>query len=110
MVPFIRSIFTKVASGSSLRARLARATVWMLVGSGLNQAFAMLASIGTARILGKVAFGEFGAVRSTVMTMAVLAGGGLGLATTRYVAALRHQDPERAGRLIRLVLSMAWAM
>jgi O-antigen/teichoic acid export membrane protein len=70
----------------------------------------MLASIGTARILGKVAFGEFGAVRSTVMTMAVLAGGGLGLATTRYVAALRHQDPERAGRLIRLVLSMAWAM
>jgi O-antigen/teichoic acid export membrane protein len=110
MVAFIRSILSRVASGSSLRARLARATVWMVAGSGLNQVFAMLASIGTARILGRVAFGEFGAVRSTVMTMAVLAGGGLGLATTRYVAALRQQDPQRAGRLIRLVLSMAWAM
>ncbi len=93
-----------------MRARLARATVWMVVGSGLNQAFAMLASIGTARILGKVAFGEFGAVRATIVTMAVLAGGGLGLVTTRYVAALRHQDPERAGRLIRLVFWMAWLM
>jgi O-antigen/teichoic acid export membrane protein len=82
----------------------------MLAGSGLNQAFAMLASIGTARILGKTAFGEFGAVRSTVMTLAVLAGGGLGLATSRYVAALRTQDPERAGRLIRLVLMLAWTM
>ncbi|HEU4888116.1 MAG TPA: oligosaccharide flippase family protein [Thermoanaerobaculia bacterium] len=110
MLSFLRSIASKVANGSSLRARLARATVWMLAGSGLNQALAMLASIGTARILGKVAFGAFGAVRSTVMTMAVLAGGGLGLATTRYVAALRIQDPERAGRLISLVLTLAWTM
>lgn len=110
MFSFLRSIVSTVASGSSLRARLARATVWMLAGSGLNQAFAMLASIGTARILGQTSFGEFGAVRSTVMTMAVLAGGGLGIATTRYVAALRTQDPERAGRLIGLVLTMAWTM
>lgn len=82
----------------------------MLAGSGVNQGFSMLASIGTARILGKVAFGEFGAVRSTTMTLAVLAGGGLGIATTRYVAALRTQEPERAGRIIRLVLTLAWSM
>lgn len=110
MVPFFRSILSRIASGSSLRARLVRATGWMLAGSGLNQGLAMLASIGTARILGKTAFGEFGAVRSTVMTMAILAGGGLGMATTRYVAALRTKDPERAGRLIGLVLTMAWTM
>lgn len=110
MFSFLRSLASSVANGSSLRARLARATVWMLAGSGVNQAFSMLASIGTARILGKTAFGEFGAVRNTVMTMAVLAGGGLGMATTRYVAALRTTDPERAGRLIRLVLTLAWVM
>ncbi|MFL6245828.1 MAG: oligosaccharide flippase family protein [Thermoanaerobaculia bacterium] len=110
MFSLLRSIATTVANGSSLRARLARATGWMLAGSGLNQAFAMLASIGAARILGKTAFGEFGAVRSTIMTMAVLAGGGLGMATTRSVAALRTQDPDRAGRLIGLVLTLAWTM
>lgn len=110
MLAFFRSVVFDVANGSSLRARLARATVWMLAGSGVNQAFAMLASIGTARVLGKTAFGEFGAVRSTTMTLAVLAGGGLGLATTRFVAALRTQDPLRAGRLIRLVMTLAWSM
>ena len=110
MLDFFRSVISKVASGSSLRARLARAAVWMLIGSGVNQAFAMLASIGAARILGKTAFGEFYAVRSTTMTLAVLAGGGLGMAMVRQVAALRTQDPERAGRLIRVVLTLAWSM
>lgn len=110
MFSFLKSVVSTVATGSSLRARLARATVWMLAGSGLNQLLAMLASIGAARILGKVSFGEFGAVRSTVITLAILAGGGLGMATTRHVAALRTQDPERAGRLISLVLTLAWTM
>jgi O-antigen/teichoic acid export membrane protein len=110
MFSYFRTMLARVATGSSLRARLARATGWMVGGSGLNQAFSMLASIGTARILGKAAFGEFGAVRATTITLAVLAGGGLGLAATRYVAALRTQDPARAGRLIRLVMTLAWSL
>jgi O-antigen/teichoic acid export membrane protein len=103
-----RGLLSRLTGGTSLRARLARATGWMLVGNGLSQAFAMLASIGTARVLGKTGFGEFGAVRSTTLTFAVLAGGGLGLATTRYVASLRTVDPERAGRVIRLIVTVAW--
>lgn len=80
-----------------------RAAVWMVIGNGLNQALTMLSSIGTARILGKTGFGEFGAVRSTTLTLATLAGGGFGLAMTRYVAAYRHTDPARAARLIRMI-------
>jgi O-antigen/teichoic acid export membrane protein len=108
MVNFFQSLLARLSGGTSLRARLARATGWMLVGNGVSQGFAMLASIGTARILGKTGFGEFGAVRSTTLTFAALAGGGLGLATTRYVASLRAVDPERAGRVIRLIVTVAW--
>lgn len=95
-------------SSTSIRARIMRGTGWMVLGNGMQQAFAMLASIGTARSLGKAGFGEFGAVRSTTLTIAVLAGGGLGLAMTRYVATLRTTDPERAARVTRLIEAVAW--
>jgi O-antigen/teichoic acid export membrane protein len=108
MSTFLQTLLARLTGGVSLRARLARATAWMIVGNGVNQAVLMIASIGTARILGKTGFGEFGAVRSTTLTLAVLAGGGLGLAATRYVASLRSVDPERAGRLIRLIMTVAW--
>jgi O-antigen/teichoic acid export membrane protein/SAM-dependent methyltransferase len=99
-----RSILLRLKGGTSVRARLARATGWMLGGSVLQQGFAMLAGIATARILGTVRFGELGVVRSTTVVFATLAGSGLGIATTRYVAALRVSDPARAGRVISLLL------
>lgn len=95
-------------SGTSVEARLARATSWAVIGNGVQQAFAMLAAIGTARVLGNVGFGQFGAVRSTTLVFGFLAGGGLGLASTRYVANLRTTDPERAGRVITVLLGLAW--
>ena len=95
-------------SGTSVNARLARATSWAIIGNGLQQTFAMLAAIGTARLLGDVGFGEFGAVRSTTFVFGILAGSGLGLTSTRYVASLRTSDPERAGRVITVVHGLAW--
>lgn len=91
-----------------MNARLARATSWAIIGNGLQQLFAMLAAIGTARLLGEVGFGEFGAVRSTTFVFGILAGSGLGLTSTRYVATLRTTDPERAGRVITVLHGLAW--
>lgn len=108
MVAFVRSLIAKLGSATSVRSRIMRAAGWMVIGNGFNQLFAMLTSIGTARMLGKAGFGEFGAVRSTTITLATLAGGGLGLAMTRYVSAYRVSDPQRTARLIRLITTVAW--
>ena len=74
----------------SLGTRFVRGAWWSLVGMGAAQGLAVLASIVTARLLGKVTFGEFGMVTGTVGAFGMLAGFGLGLTATKFVA-------ERAG-------------
>jgi len=56
----------------------------------------------TARILGRVAFGELGIAYSTAMMLQVFAVAGLGITATTFVARWRKTDPERAGRIIVL--------
>jgi O-antigen/teichoic acid export membrane protein len=100
----------KFAGSSSVRARMARATGLMLGGTGVQQLSAMLASVITARILGKALFGEFALIRSTTLMFAMFAGAGLGVTTTRYVAELRAADPQRTARVIRLLFTLAWGL
>jgi len=91
----------------SLRARMAKGTFWTLIGSVTAQGAGLLGSIFCARILGKVGFGELGMIRSTVLMFGVLAGTGLGMATTKYVAEFRVKDPHKAGRMIGLFMNTA---
>lgn len=86
----------------SLRARFAKGAFWSLVGAVLAQGLGLGASIVTARILGKVGFGELGMIRSTVGMFGVFAGFGLGLTATKHVAEFRSDHPEKAGRVIGL--------
>jgi O-antigen/teichoic acid export membrane protein len=74
---------------------------------GAAQGLAVVASIVAARLLGKVAFGEFGMVTGTVGAFGILAGLGLGLTATKYVAEHRATDPVRAGRILGLASQVA---
>jgi O-antigen/teichoic acid export membrane protein len=58
-------------------------------------------------MLGKVGFGEFGIIQSTVGLFSVFAGLGLGLTATKYVAEFREKDPAKAGRIIALSIWIA---
>jgi O-antigen/teichoic acid export membrane protein len=71
------------------------------------QGLAVVASVVTARLLGKVTFGEFGMITGTVGAFGLLAGLGLGLTTTKYVAERRTSDPVGAGRIVGLVSQVA---
>lgn len=73
-----------------------------MAGTVVSQALATLASIISARLLGRTGFGEFGMVVGTVGTFGWLAGMGLGVTTTKHVAQYRTVDPERAGRMLAL--------
>lgn len=87
--------------------RFLRGAGWSLVGMGAAQSLALVASVVTARLLGKVTFGEFGMVTGTVGAFGILAGLGLGLTATKYIAEHRMADPGRAGRILGLATQVA---
>jgi O-antigen/teichoic acid export membrane protein len=74
---------------------------------GAAQSLNVVAYIVTARLLGKVGFGEFGMVTGTVGAFGILAGLGLGVTATKYIAEHRGTDPARAGRILGLASQVA---
>jgi O-antigen/teichoic acid export membrane protein len=98
---------SKPNSSTSVGARFVRGASWSLLGMGAAQGLAVVASIVTARLLGKVTFGEFGMVIGTVGAFGILAGLGLGITATKYVAEYRSTDPLRAGRILGLSTQVA---
>jgi len=88
----------------SLRGRLAKGTFWSLVGTVGYQGMVLLASLFTARLLGRDVFGELGMIQGTVGMFGVFAGMGLGMTATKHVAEFRRARPDRAGRVIGMVL------
>jgi O-antigen/teichoic acid export membrane protein len=91
----------------SLGTRFAQGASWSLLGMGAAQGLGVLGSIITARLLGKVTFGEFGMVTGTVGAFGVMAGLGLGVTATKYVAEHRSDDPLRAGQILGLATRVA---
>ena len=87
-----------------LRQRFLKAVGWAAAGSLAAQALAIPAGYIAARLLGKVRLGQVALVHNTVGLFGQLAGLGLGLTATKYVAELRYSAPERAGRIIALTL------
>ena len=84
--------------------RVATGTAWKLIGMLGSRPFTIVAMICAARMLGITDFGKVGMVRSTVGMFGVLAGLGLGVTATKYIADLRDKDTERLGRILSLVL------
>jgi O-antigen/teichoic acid export membrane protein len=101
--------FLASLTGDSLRARFARGAFWSLLGTVISQGLGLIASVITARLLGREDFGALGIIQSTVGMFGVFAGMSLGLTATKYVAELRTTNPERAGRIIGLTALLAVA-
>ncbi|MDR1923984.1 MAG: oligosaccharide flippase family protein, partial [Planctomycetaceae bacterium] len=88
--------------GSPIGKRLASGTFWSVLGNGLGKVLTLVAMIIVARMLGKETFGDFGLVRSTAATFLTFSTFAMGLASTKYIAELLHNDKERVGRIIGL--------
>ena len=99
---FLRRLEGPVAS------RFARGAFWSLVGSVLSRFLALASAILAARILGKLAFGEFGVIQTTVGMFGTLAGFGMGTTASKFVAEFRGKDPAKAGRVVVLSRVVSW--
>ncbi len=87
---------------SPTRRRLANGAIWGGVATAGSRVIAVVASFFLAHILGQVGFGEYGMVNSTAAMIGSLAGMGLGLTVTKYVAEFKNTDPNKLGRILAL--------
>jgi O-antigen/teichoic acid export membrane protein len=102
---FIRRYADRVRM-SPVWYRLAKGTFWVFVGTAFSRVLVLVASIVTARILGRESFGNLGIITSTVMMFTIFAGLHMGLTSTKFVAEFRKKDPPKAGRIIGLCESI----
>lgn len=100
--PFVQEKLAEILPANSLRRRFAKGAFWSISGTAISQALALAASIVTARILGKVGFGELGMIVSTVGMFGIFAGLGLGLTATKHIAQYRSTDTAQTGRIIAM--------
>lgn len=90
----------QLVAESPMGMRLARGAFWSFAGTVVSRGMALVSWILIARLLGKTVFGQLGMIQSTVGMFGTLAGLGLGLTATRYVAEFRTKDRAKAGRII----------
>jgi len=73
---------------------------WSLGGSVIAQASTFAMSFVLARIIGRVAFGEWAALQSTVGTVSGIAQLSMAVTATKFVAELRRTRADRVGRIL----------
>ncbi len=87
---------------SPLAMRFLRGSFWSAAGTVVSSGITLITMVFLARLLEKVAYGEFIAIQSTVSMIGVFAGFGVGAVGTRYTAELRNREPARLGRILAL--------
>lgn len=80
---------------------------WALVGAVVSRGLTLASSVVAGRLLGTTGFGEIGMIQSTQGLFGIVAGAGLGLAATKFVAEFRSTDPAKTGRCATLATTIA---
>ena len=88
----------------NIDARFAKAASWSIFATAAGCSSSLLTWVIIGRFLRREDFGLLSLIQTTASTFGVFAGLGLGLTTTKYVAALRNTEPQRTGRII----AMTW--
>lgn len=76
-----------------LSSKLINDSFWSIVGNIVGRGLGLIAGIYVARELGKDIYGEYGAIRNTILFMSILSTFGLGYTATKFVADF-HRDQE----------------
>lgn len=84
------------------RERLLAGFSWNVISSIALQGSVLLSTIIVARLLGVQAFGAYSVLVTTVMMIANIGQGGIGLVAAKFVAESLPTDPSRVGRLLAM--------
>lgn len=108
MIGLIKTDLTmSTVQSDSLRRYFAIGAFWALIGAVVSRGFTLTSSVLAGRLLGTIGFGEVGMIQSTQGLFGILAGAGLGLAATKFVAEFRSIDAEKTRRCVALAIIIA---
>lgn len=91
----------------SIATYFAIGAFWALVGAVVSRGLTLASSVLAGRLLGTTGFGEVAMIQSTQGLFGIVAGAGMGLAATKFVAESRSTDPARSARCVTLATSIA---
>jgi O-antigen/teichoic acid export membrane protein len=88
-------------------SRLAGIALWSFAAAVVARISNLAAMVVCARVLPQDGFGQVAIIQSTVGTFAPIAGLGLSVTATKFIAEYRDTDVTRAGRILALSLTAA---
>lgn len=91
-----------VAYSSSLGRRFVGGAAWSVFGAVLTSGINLLTLVVVARYLGKESYGKFLLIQSTLGSVGVLAGFGVGAAASKFSAEFRKSDTPKLARILAL--------
>ena len=72
--------------------------------AALSRIAALISAIISARLLGKVFYGQLGVINNTITLVSILSGLGLGITTIKYVSEYKDKDIDKVSRIISFSL------
>lgn len=102
-MPVIRNFVSALRQ----QADLATMAGWSFAAAFIARAANLAALMICARVLSQEHFGQVAILQSTVGMFGPIAGLGLSITTTKFLAELRDTDRERAGRILALSFTAA---
>ncbi len=91
----------------SVGRRFVLGAFWAIFGAVVSRGLTLAGWVLAGRLLGATGFGEINMIQSTQGMFGMLAGAGLGLAATKFVAEFRSVDAAKTGRCIALGTMLA---
>ncbi len=107
--PYRHSKYRDLLRSLLAQKQLAGVAGWSFLSALIARGANVVALVICARILPQEHFGQLAIIQSTVGMFAPIAGLGLALTTTKFLAEYRDKDPARAGRILALSLAAAAA-
>jgi len=86
------------------RPGITASSKWVFAGTVLSKPIQLFTSVMIARLLGPSSFGVFGLATSMAVTLALIAGLGLGDASNKYVAEYYSRDREKGRRFSAIII------
>ena len=77
-----------------LASSLFKDSFWSLTGNIFGKGFSLVAGIVVARLLGSTAYGEYGIIKNTLLTIAMFSSFGLGITATKFIAETKEKNPS----------------
>ncbi|NNU77311.1 oligosaccharide flippase family protein [Clostridium estertheticum] len=86
----------------NLKEKILKGISWTIIGTLITQVTTFILVFFMARILGNVNYGKFNIILSTVVSLSTIAGAGLGITATKFIAQYKedYSKKEKLGKIL----------